>query len=193
MPVSRNDLTMKFLESLPTGVSNVVRDAGGLLAGWTENGWWMALYRDTNGMPTQLVASSNSGRMVQNFTFDSAGRFVSASGDIIPTRMIAEIERPSDQGTLVQISSNVVITPANAAKYNGKRLIWTGAYTLTLSAGLLQFSCVCRPPNSGNATIASDGVVLLDGATTSQTRALASNKLFGIDFIGADSYTVLGS
>ena len=104
---------------------------------------------------------------------------------------------PVSGGGNVTISGDVTITASNAATYNGQTLIWSTAATVTLSAGLPDgFGFAGRPPASGNASIASantGGLPTLDGATTTVTRALASNKLFAVTDIGADAYTVSGS
>jgi len=84
-------------------------------------------------------------------------------------------------GDTVQITGNVTITTGNQATYNGKLLEWTGAYTVTISAGLAtSFGFAGIPPSSGNATIASDGTITLNGSTTSLTRAAASYTMFAV-------------
>jgi hypothetical protein len=83
--------------------------------------------------------------------------------------------------TTVQITANVTITTANQATYNGQVLEFTGAFTVTISAGLVNdFGFAAIPPSTGNATIASDGTAQLNGATTSITRAAASYTMFGV-------------
>lgn len=89
-------------------------------------------------------------------------------------------------GSGVLITANTAITTANADTYSGKTLEFAGAYTVTLSASLpAGFGFVGIPPASGNASIASDGVVTLQpgtgsAATTTVTRAAASNALFEV-------------
>jgi Collagen triple helix repeat (20 copies) len=82
---------------------------------------------------------------------------------------------------VAQITGNVTITTANQATYNGQVLEFTGAFTVTISAGLVNdFGFAAIPPATGNATIASDGTATLNGATTSITRAAAGNSMFGV-------------
>jgi len=84
-------------------------------------------------------------------------------------------------GDTVQITGNVTITTGNQATYNGKLLEWTGAYTVTISAGLAtSFGFAGIPPSSGNATIASDGTALLNGSTSSTNRSNVSYTMFAV-------------
>lgn len=81
----------------------------------------------------------------------------------------------------IQVSSALTITPTNANTYNGATLEVTTALTITISQHLPQgFAVAIIPPASGNLTIASDGVVLLNGATTSLTRAFSANPLVAV-------------
>jgi hypothetical protein len=95
---------------------------------------------------------------------------------------------------LVSITAPVTINATNASTYNGQTLTWTGTFTVTLEAGLPSgFGFAGRPPASGNASVAVSGGPTIDGATTTITRALASNKLFAVQGIAADTYTATGS
>lgn len=73
----------------------------------------------------------------------------------------------------------------------------TTTLTITASRGLTgllpDFSCVVLP--SGTTSVASDGTVLLNGASTTLTRAAASNAMFAIQArsSAADSLVVNGS
>lgn len=97
-------------------------------------------------------------------------------------------------GGVVSISGDVTITSGNAATYNGMTLVFAAAHTVTLDVGLpSNFGFAAQPPVSGNASIASDGTVLLNGATTTITRALSGNVLFGVAAVGTNSYAVTGS
>ena len=97
-------------------------------------------------------------------------------------------------GSVVPISANITITSANASTYNGATLVWSAAYTVTLSAGLpSSFGFTGRPPASGNASVAVTGGPTIDGATTTITRTLASNKLFAIVGVGSDTYAATGT
>jgi len=103
----------------------------------------------------------------------------------------------SVSGGSISVAGNLTINAANAATYNGKTLIWSAAYTVTLAADLpTDFGFSGRPPASGNASIASantGGLPTLDGATTTVTRALAGNKLFAVVWVASNAYTVTGS
>ena len=89
------DLTLKFVEGKPAGVTRVSRDASGNLLGWVENGFVMDLqYNAITGFPQKLIAKANSGRLVQTFSFDATGFFAGSDGDTIQTRMMREIVGP---------------------------------------------------------------------------------------------------
>lgn len=79
-----------FVEGRPSGVSNVVRDAIGNLTNWIENGFSMAVYRDSAGYPLRLVASRGGMQITQFFTF-SGGQLVTTSGVNIPTAFAQEL------------------------------------------------------------------------------------------------------
>lgn len=96
----------------------------------------------------------------------------------------------------IAISADLVITPANAATYSGMVLELTVAAVVTLSAGLpIDFGFAVIPPASGNASVASAGGVLLNGATTTLTRSAANNAMFALvqRDTNANSYVVTGS
>lgn len=94
----------------------------------------------------------------------------------------------------ISIAADTTITPSTAGAYYGQTLVFAQAQTLTINSGLPNgFYVYIRPPASGNASIASDGTVLLNAATTTLTRALSGNPMISIRQIGADSYAVTGS
>ena len=77
---------------------------------------------------------------------------------------------------------------------NGKTLVFSGAYTVTIPPGMSTgFGFAAKPPASGNASIARATGVTLNGATSTITRALAGNILFAVVQDAADSYSVTGS
>lgn len=77
---------------------------------------------------------------------------------------------------------------------NGKTLVFSGAYTVTIQPGMSTgFGFAAKPPASGNASIARITGVTLNGGTSTITRALASNILFAVVQDAADSYSVTGS
>lgn len=88
----------------------------------------------------------------------------------------------------------VATSRALAAADNGKVLECTATVTITVPIGLpSMFGCVIIP--SGTTSIASSGGALLNGATTTLTRAAASNAMFAITGrkSATDSYVVTGS
>lgn len=87
----------------------------------------------------------------------------------------------TNTNSTVQIGANVTITTANQATYNGKTLEFGGAYTVTISQGLVNdFGFAGISPPTGNASIASDGTTTLNGATTTLTRAYATQAMFTV-------------
>jgi hypothetical protein len=97
-------------------------------------------------------------------------------------------------GEPIAIGGAISIGPENANIFQGRTLVFSTAATVTLKVGLpANFGFAVRPPSSGNASIASDGVVTLNGATTTLTRTVASNTLFGVSAIGVNAYAVTGS
>lgn len=102
---------------------------------------------------------------------------------------------PSVQPIL--IGADITITARSANQFDGATLEFAGAYTVTLGLGLpAGFGFAAIPPASGDATIASGHAsVLLNGATTSLTRAAASNAAFSVMQRASDanSYVVTGA
>ncbi len=98
-------------------------------------------------------------------------------------------------GAGVVVSGNVTINASNAATYHNADLLFSGAYTVTLAAGITAvypgFKFSARPPDSGNASIAASSVTL-NGAGTTITRALASQRRFAVIADGTDAYSVTG-
>ena len=77
---------------------------------------------------------------------------------------------------------------------DGLQLRVSTSCTLTLRVGRkqrLQFTV--RPASGVTVTIASDGVVLINGSTASITRTAASNTLFAVGDDGVESYWATGS
>lgn len=78
---------------------------------------------------------------------------------------------------------------------NGMWLECTATVTLTVPVGLIGFSCSVIP--SGTTSIASSGGALLNGATTTLTRAAATAANAIVSIVGrtsaVDSYVVSGS
>lgn len=112
----------------------------------------------------------------------------------------ATINQDQLQSALDQLTANPVaitaaltITPANAAQYDGKTLVFASALTITLSAGLpSSFGFAAQPPASGNASIAAGAGVTLNGAGTTLTRA-AANIAFSVVGAGLNTYLVTGT
>jgi hypothetical protein len=114
---------------------------------------------------------------------------------------MAELPRVSDslgnigvatptQGVPLLVSSSRALLAAD----NGLTIECTTTLTLTVPAGLGAGFGVAIIP-SGTTSVASSGGVLLNGATTTLTRAAASNALFAIQgrASATDSYVVTGS
>ncbi len=106
----------------------------------------------------------------------------------------------TDVGTAIGIVYNTVSTVSTGRALtdadDGKTLEVTTALTLTVPDGLrASFGCNVIPPASGNVTIARSGTTLLNGGSSSLTRAAASNAMFGIQAraSSANSYVVTGS
>lgn len=106
--------------------------------------------------------------------------------------------RPFDQvppqspvsGVAITVGSSRALTSAD----DGKIIECTTTVTLTVPASLPSgFACVVIP--SGTTSVASSGGALLNGATTTLTRAAASNAMFAIQSRASavDSYVVSGS
>ncbi len=96
----------------------------------------------------------------------------------------------SGGGAAVTVGSSRALTAAD----NGALLEATATVTLTVPIGLpAGFACVVIP--SGTTSVASSGGALLNGATTTLTRAAASNAMFAIQSRASavDSYVVSGS
>ena len=105
----------------------------------------------------------------------------------LATGVVLTSSAPTNAVTQVGIST--ILANAN----NGTVIECTATITLTLPVGLMAgFSCVIIP--SGTTSIASSGGTLLNGATTTLTRAALNNALFAIQSRGsaADSYVVTG-
>jgi hypothetical protein len=79
-------------------------------------------------------------------------------------------------GRTILLGSNVTISNTNAAFFDGAIVECSSALTITINANArrdLGFAII--PPATGSVTVASDGTVLLNGATTALTRNAASN------------------
>lgn len=93
-------------------------------------------------------------------------------------------------GVAITVGSSRALTSAD----DGKIIECTTTVTLTVPASLPSgFACVVIP--SGTTSVASSGGALLNGATTTLTRAAASNAMFAIQSRASavDSYVVSGS
>lgn len=140
--------------------------------------------QSSTGVPVASINLAGSdGRPANVGQFDPATMARLANSGVVPS-------------TTAQISANTTITALNASTYDGQTLEFTGAFTLTISAGLNNnFGCAIIPPASGNASIASDGTATLNGATTTLTRAAAGNAMVAITQRASNrnAYVVTGS
>lgn len=88
---AQSNATQLFQSGTPSGITNVVRDANGMLTKWVENGFAMSVAWSSAGFPLQLVAAGPRGRLVQTYNFDANGRLAGLSGDNIPTEFSQEL------------------------------------------------------------------------------------------------------
>lgn len=107
-------------------------------------------------------------------------------------KLQAQINAKADAATVVQVSSSRAL----ASSDNGKVLeCTTSGVTLTMpNSGMpADFACAIIP--NGTTSVASAGTALLNGATTTLTRAAASNPMFAVQAraSAANSYVVSGS
>ena len=115
-------------------------------------------------------------------------------GKVLPAGLFSFADVPKLRGGYVTVASNTTITTANAADYNGKVITFSAAATLTLSPDLGVFSCRCKTPPTGNASIARSGApVTINGGTSTVTRALAQQRIFDVFTAAADAFEVTGS
>lgn len=137
-----------------------------------------AVYVDNRTKFNVSVVAANGSNLLTDYDIE-AGSAVTTGGGQLP----------------VQIGANLVITPINQYLYAGRILEMGGTFSITLSKDLVNFSCDVIPNTSGaTSVISGDAAVLLDGVTTTQTRTLAANKMFGIRRkFAANTYTVLGT
>lgn len=164
-------------------------------AAWTKvslGGGYVGSYSSTANLQTAYPAASNPAciALVTGVIYISNGTAwqikVQASTDLSDGATL-NAQIATNTAAAVQITGNVTITTANQATYNGKILEWTGAYTVTVSAGLANdFGFAGIPPASGNASIASDGTAQLNGATSTLTRAYATNPMFTVTQRGSN-------
>lgn len=97
-------------------------------------------------------------------------------------------------GNQIMVNAALTINAANCSDYWGRTLVFGSAQTVTFAAGLpTGFACAFVPPGSGNGSIASDGTMQLNGATTTLTRASASNAIFAAVAYGQNKLSVSGS
>lgn len=97
-------------------------------------------------------------------------------------------------GSNVYATTAVATSRALTDADNGKTLECTATVTLTVPPGLMSnFGCAIIP--NGTTSIASSGGALLNGATSTLTRAASSNAIFAIvpRASAANSYVVTGS
>ena len=105
------------------------------------------------------------------------------------------INRRDGQQVVVDGVKLVTASRALTAADNGCTLECTTTLTLTINANTLPSCFACNVLPSGTTSTASDGTALLNGATTTVTRAAASNAAFAIigRLSAADSFVVTGS
>ena len=100
------------------------------------------------------------------------------------------VRTPNVGATVKTVAASRALTAAD----DGCVLECTATVTLTVPVSLpAEFGCGVIP--SGTTSVASDGTALVNGATTTLTRAATSNPMFGIQqrLSSANSYVVTGS
>lgn len=101
-----------FLNGLPRGISNVVRDGGGRLQSWDENGHKCVLTRNlVNNIPISLRVTGQA-RMYAEFSF-TGGQLTGLSGDEIPTVFMAEIAALGGR-SIAELGAGVTCDSINA-------------------------------------------------------------------------------
>ena len=131
--------------------------------------------------------------------------FTSANDDVWPSMSVSNAQSKTygpygvtmsvvitaiDRSLVYRVASSRDLTNAD----NGKTLECTGTVTLTVPINLQSnFGCAIIP--NGTTSIASSGGTLLNGATTTLTRAATTNTIFAIvpRASAADSYVVTGT
>lgn len=119
-------------------------------------------------------------------------------GDLNSLRRVLDalVDSNASLSDPIPVTVDFTIDVTNAARFNGRTLVWAAAQTITLAKGLpagFGFAGVC--PASGNASIASgDAAVTMNGATTTLTRAASANATgFVIFQTAADTYLMTGA
>lgn len=83
-------------------------------------------------------------------------------------------------GEPVSIAASLTISNRNADLYNGRTLVFSAAFTVTLDPTLPSgFGFTAIPPASGSASIAAGSGVTLNGAASTITRD-ATNAAFAV-------------
>jgi len=160
------DLTLKFVEGKPAGVTRVSRDASGNLLGWVENGFVMDLqYNAITGFPQKLIAKANSGRLVQTFSFDAAGFFAGSDGDTIQTRMMRDIVGP----LAVNLSpGQVAATKALVSGAGINRALTVGPSIAPAGGPLITIGGTSTSISGGQTIGPEDSSIVYYGATNLQ-------------------------
>lgn len=100
-------------------------------------------------------------------------------------------------GGLVSIGANVTINSANRSTYDGKTLVWAGAFIVTISSGLENFGFLAETAASGAALIAFGagvtGINGVTGTTAAGTTITRSSQGFAIYPVATDVYRVTGT
>lgn len=148
--------------TIPVGkVLRIVTDA-------VSTGQWRKLL-NSSGLPVGLFPVQASKTInLGPYSLLQSLKLECLTGVLTTTMIDVHAEGPG----IVVIDRSQTIDANNAPVFNGKTLRFEAAYTLTLAAGLPPgFNFAYVPPASGNASFASDGTVLFNGATTTITKA----------------------
>lgn len=143
-------------------------------------GGYLGSFASTSALQTANPAASNPA-CIALVTISGANYPFISNGTAWVSHGVGVTGGVAPSSDTVQVTGNVTITTSNQATYNGKVLEFTGAYSVTISAGLINdFGFAGIPPSSGNASIVSDGTITMNGATTTVTRAYATQVMFTV-------------
>jgi hypothetical protein len=143
------------------------------------------------GQQAQILGGVHTSAVLNSLYLNIPAGSTAFTSDLGPMVNSGGAWEPSGASATIAVGASRPLTAAD----NGLTLECTAA-TLTLSvpAGLgANFGCAVIP--NGTTSIASSGGTLLNGATSTVTRAAASNAIFALvpRSSAVDSYVVTGS
>ena len=131
--------------------------------------------------------------MSSNKMFNSNTLHDPATGKMVGYRNpVTQADEDGGPGATIAVAASRALRPSD----NGNVLEMTaGSLTLTVNSGALPPGFACSVIPNGTTSVASDGTLLLNGATTTIDRTAASNVAFAIvaRVSAANSYVVTGA